>query len=220
MSSNEYLVQYGVPAFVGRFAAAGGGFARGERVVVRSPRGPEFGTVLCEPDARFAGLIDPAAGGELLRRATADDEARAAELGGLARRLLAAAGERTAAGVPVCFLDAEALLDGEAVILHALPWGEADLTPLLGELSRAFGLAVRLHDLTRVPVVRESAAGCGKPGCGSRGGCSSGGCSTGGGCGTSGCSRGEAKSADELTAYFADLRAKLEADAARRTALN
>jgi hypothetical protein len=55
----------------------------------------------------------------------------------------------------------------------------------------------------------EKSYSCGKPDCGSGSGCTS--CGTGGGCSTESCSRGAVKSAEDLTAYFADLRAKMEA---------
>ena len=78
MTADGYLVQYGRSAYVGRFAVAGGlTTSRGDRVVVRTPRGVELGEVLCGADDRFAGGLDPAAGGELLRPAGPDDLADA-----------------------------------------------------------------------------------------------------------------------------------------------
>jgi hypothetical protein len=212
-ASSEYLVQYGRPAFVGRFVAAAVPCVRGDRVVVRTPRGLELGTVLCEPDARFAHLVGPAVDGDLLRPAGPDDLSRAETLAGRSPTILATA-DRLAAGsaAPVAFLDAEVFLDGTAAVLHAVAWGDTDLTPLLDAVSREVGLTVRLHDTGRTPVAKDAPEppGCGKPGCGSEsGGCSS--CGTGGGCSTGGCSRGQVKSADELTHYFADLRQKMDA---------
>jgi hypothetical protein len=109
-------------------------------------------------------------------------------------------------------------------VLHGLPWGECDASPVFAALSDRFGLAVRLLDLSRVPTAGDppepAHAGCGKPGCGSgSGGCSSCGTGSGGGCSTGSCSRGKVKSADDLTAYFSDLRKKMEAQAASRTPL-
>jgi hypothetical protein len=208
-----YLVQYGKSGFVGRFRPADAEpHARGERVVVRSRRGLELGTVLCEPADRFDAPDD----GDLVRRA-ADDEAGPGEA--RASELLAAAQARAGElGLPLAIVDAEILLDGSAV-LHGLPWAECDATALFEELSARFGGPVRLLDLSRGPVANdEPAHGCGKPGCGSEsGGCSS--CGTGGGCSTGSCSRGSAASADDLTAYFRDLRAKMEQHVNRRTPL-
>lgn len=194
------LVRYGRGGFVGRFAARDT-FARGASVVVNGPRGTEVGTVLCAADgaaldghalreATDADAVSPEHEAELLREASAEAEAR---------------------GLPLAFVDAELTLDG-ALILHGLALAACDADPLFADLGKRFGLSVRFLDVG-VPAPKdapEPAAGCGKPGCGTEnGGCSS--CGTGGGCSTGSCSRGAVKSADELTAYFADLRAKMEA---------
>lgn len=193
------LVQYGRGGFVGRFAAREA-FARGARVVVSGPRGTEIGTVLCAADG-------PACDGDALRAATDRDTTsheREREL------LEAASALAEARGLPVALVDAELTLDG-ALILHGLAWSACNADPLFAELSARFGLNVQFLDLG-TPAEKEAPepAGCGKPGCGTEsGGCSS--CGTGGGCSSGSCSRGAAKSADELTAYFADLRTKMEA---------
>jgi hypothetical protein len=211
MSDVGYLVQYGRSAFVGRFTAAGE-FARGDRVVARTPRGVEVGTVLCESGERFAATISEGAGGAVIRPATIDDDVLAAAREAESTALLAAADE---AALPLAFLDAEIMLDGSAAILHALPCGPCDADPLFAELSARFGYPVRMLDLSRVPVVTDPPTGCGKPDCG-EGHCTS--CGTGGGCSSGSCSRGSVKSADDLTAYFAGLRASMEA--LGRTPLN
>lgn len=208
------LVQYGKSAFVGRFACPGDAPPRGTTVVVRTPRGVELGTALGPVDERFAGLLDAAAGGEVVRPATADDDAAAARAAALATVIVTAA-ER--GGRAVAFLDCEVTLDGRGAVLHAVPWEECDLDPLLAELSDRFGLAVRLMDVSRTPTLKdppEPKTTCDKPDCGTgEGNCSTGGCGTGGGCSTGSCSKGSVKSADELTAYFTDLRQKMEATA-------
>ena len=203
------LVQFGTSGFVGRFRSEEAAAARGESVVVRSPRGLELGTALGEVAERFAGQLDESAGGELLRTATDADRADAELARDLGHRLIDAA---DVFGQPAAFLDAEVTLDRRAAVLHALPWGECDLDPLLAELSDRFGLAVRLLDLRRTATVTdppEPKTSCG-PDCGTKD-CSSGGCGTGGGCSTGSCSKGSVKSAGELTAYFADLRRQMEA---------
>ncbi len=211
----EYLVQYGTSAFVGRFAATGTDLSRGDSVVVRSQRGLEIGSVLCESRSMLAFDV----GGELLRlTAPADDDAgqHAAQL---AFEILDAANLTDQA---VTFLDCEVTLDRRGAILHALPWGECQLDDHLAGLSDRFHLAVRLHDVSHVkPPIDppEPKTTCEKPGCGTaEGGCSS--CSTGA-CGTgSSCSKGKVNTAAELTSYFADLREKMEIQVAVRTPLN
>ena len=210
----DFLVQYGTSAFVGRFSSTVEP-ARGASVILRTPRGREFGTVLCEAKANAA--FD--ASGELLCEATpADAEARAgAEQLGFA--ILDAA---SLSDQPVTFLDCEVTLDRRGAVLHALPFGPCQLDALLAELSERFEVAVRVHDfsLAKPPVdPPEPKTTCEKPGCGTaEGGCSS--CSTGA-CGTgSSCSKGKVNTAAELTSYFSDLRRKMESQVAVRTPLN
>jgi cell fate regulator YaaT (PSP1 superfamily) len=218
------LVQFGRSGFVGRFASPVP-HERGTRVVVRGPRGVEPGIVLCEPGAQFAPALAPE--GDLLRTATPDDESRLALFPAREATLLAAASAAAEErGLPLAFVDAELTLD-DHLILHGLAWSACDATALFNDLSHRFNLSVRLLDLSQTPVARDpksAADGCGKPDCGSgtTGGCSS--CSTttgeSGGCSSGSCSRGSVKSAEELTAYFADLRQKMEAESANRTPLN
>lgn len=207
------LVQFGKSGFVGRFASAAA-VARGERAVVRGPRGVEIGFSLGELAERLAESLSVE--GELLRPATAEDEARTASFPTREAQLLSVSADAAAEqGLPLTFVDAELTLD-DRLILHGLAWDACDATPLFDALSARFGLAVRLLDLSQTQVSRDpkEAAGCGKPGCGTESsGCSTGGCSTGS------CSRGAVKSADELTAYFADLRRKMDASGVGRTPL-
>lgn len=201
------LLQYGRSAFVGRFAAADP-LPRGETVVVRSARGVELATVLGLVEDRFAAQFDD--DGEVLRVATAADHTAATTADELADAILAAATSHA-----VTFLDCEVTLDRRGAVLHAVPWGACDLDPLLAELSERFGLAVRLLDVSRMSTTvdpPEPKTTCDKPDCGG------GNCGSEGGCSSGGCSRKQVKSADELTAYFADLRQKMEA--AGRVTLN
>ena len=223
MQQPSCLVQFGRSGFVGRFTGTTA-VSRGERVIVRSPRGVEPGVVLCEPGEQFAPTLS--AEGQLLRIATAEDELHVATFSNRETELLTLAGEVvTERGLPLAFVDAELTLDGH-LILHGLPWDACDATPLFADLSARFGLTVRLLDLSQTAVTKDPpvTSGCGKPGCGtSNGGCSSCGTSSGGekggGCSTGSCARGKVKSADELTAYFSDLRRKMDAAAGTRTPL-
>jgi cell fate regulator YaaT (PSP1 superfamily) len=211
-------VQFGRSGFVGRFTSPVP-HERGTRVIVRGPRGVEPGVVLCEPAALVAHTL--ATEGDLLRTATPDDELRAARLPERETELMAAAvAAAEERGLPLTFVDAELTLD-EHLILHGLAWAECDATQLFEDLSHQFNLSVRLFDLSRTPVAHDpkiSPDGCGKPNCGSEaGGCTS--CGTTGGCSSGSCSRSAVKSAEELTAYFADLRQKMDAGT-NRTPLN
>ena len=219
MQAGEYLVNHGRAAFLGRFLnRAGTEFEHGDRVVLRTSRGLEAGTVLSEAKPAFAHLVGSALSGELLRPLSPEDRCSESAQRLRAERLLAEA--QTLADsllLPMTVLDAEILLDGELAILQALPFEECDAATFCDELSRRHSLLCQLHDLRQAPALPEpEKAGCGKPGCGSSGGgggCSS--CGTGGGCSTGSCSSGKVKNAEELTSYFSGLRQQMESQGRR-----
>jgi hypothetical protein len=202
VSERDYLVSYGAGGDFGRFrAAAPLACLRGDRVVVRSARGLELGAVLCPARARHERL--PA--GDLLRVAGPADEALALERDTAAQALLERAATLVAElDLPVEFLDAEVLLDGEHAVLHHVRWGDADIRPLVRSLAREHELQVTLTDLTR-PQPEAEAHGCSSCGSGG-GGCGNCG-SEGGGCKSGSC--GSVTPA-ELRAYFAGLRERME----------
>src|SRR5262245_61958526 len=175
------LVQYGRLAHVSRAACGSQRYTRGDRAVLRGPRGLELATILCDvPETTDLES-------ELLRVAAPDDIASAERNAVFGQELLTA----IESDLPITFIDVEVTLDRRAAILHALPFADCDATPLLAALSNRFGLAVRLLDLSRTPVATDppdpEKATCGKPDCGSgSGGCTT--CSTGGGCSTGSCS--------------------------------
>ena len=212
MTAPTYLVQYGLSAHIGCFRAhIAGRFVRSDRVVIRSPRGLELGTILCEPTRPFGTATD----GELLRTISDDDESKWSLLLQESQEILNAVNDAVV-DQPVQFVDAEPLLDGRTFLLHVLPWGEADISRILERLSAQLDRTLLVHDLSQLqsPTEEPEPSGCGKPGCGTEsGGCSS--CSTGGGCGTSSCSSGKVKSAAELTGFFKQLRTQMETDAKR-----
>ena len=210
-----YLVQYGALGHVGRFAAPDlPPLARGDSVVIDTPRGRELGRVLAPHAAGAASDSTHLAGGTLVRASTAADAELACEFAEVALDLARRA-EVLAGAEPLSVLEAEVLLDGSAVV-HVLPWSDCESTAWVETLARESGRAVRLHDAGQTafrPDPRTSCGdGCGTPskeggGCGTSegGGCSTGKCGSGGGC-----SRGQVTKADDLRAYFAELRAGME----------
>ncbi|MBO0699503.1 MAG: hypothetical protein J2P46_13995 [Zavarzinella sp.] len=202
----DYLVTYGHGGFLGRFRSATE-LRRDDRVVIRTVRGVELGTVLAESARPLPG---PDLGGEVLRLAGADDESAAAALATRAASILAdAQATAESLSLPLLFLDGEILLDGPA-ILQAVHWADCDATGLFEQLSARHGLRIQLADLTTAP--KSPARVCDT--CGEeKSGCSD--CGSGGGCSTGSCAKGSVKSAEELTAYFAGLRRQMEAAAAR-----
>lgn len=197
---HEYLISFGLNGDFAPFQS-GETLQRGDRVVVKSSRGLELGTVLCESAARSAGMI-PGLGGQLVRRATSEDESLAQRLRQRTHQLFEDS-RRLAQeqNLPLEVLDVEILLDDRHATLHVLGDGGQ---PLIEALSAKYGIAITVEDLA-IPAPAPD-TGCGKPDCGSgHGGCST--CSTGGGCGT-GC--GSPELSRQTAEYFSQLRQKME----------
>lgn len=209
-----YLVQFGRSAYVGRLRSDQP-ISRGRQVVVLTPRGEELGSILCETDERFGQQIETET--DLIRLATeVDERLRVTHLEIGSAMLTAAAALALQHQLPMTFLDIELLHDGRTAVLHGLAFGEADASTLFEELSQQFGLKVHFLDVSRSPAAplgSDQKSTCGKPDCGE------GNCSTSDGCSSGTCSRGQVKSAEDLSAYFLDLRQRMEADR-RRHSLN
>lgn len=197
----DYLVSYGLLGDFGRFRAAEPIVARrGDRVVVRTPRGLEAGEVMSPASTGHARFLPEGTTGPLLRFFTPADEQAIDQSREHAQEFFSAAKDRAMLlDLPLEVIDAEVLLDREHAVLHLVRWEDCDVRPLVSGLSKQFGCHVLLQDLTRVEDHHHGCSSCGS------GGCESGGCSTGG-CGT--CGKGSAK---EVQEYFAGLREQMHA---------
>jgi hypothetical protein len=202
----EYLIQYGVSAFVGRFRNPTEGFERRTGVVIQSPRGTELGTILEEIHPALCNSLTYSVEGELLRVMSEDDITQAKLDRKQANQILATLDVGTA---PIAVLDAEMLHGGRGLILHVLPWESCQLDAWLAALGDDVKMPVRVLNVGQLALTvdpPEPTSKCGSGGCGTGGGCGT----TGGGCSTGSCSKGSVKSASELTEYFAGLRKQME----------
>jgi hypothetical protein len=204
--ASQYLVSHGKSGGFGRFAATQPlDLARGDRVIIRTARGLEIGTVLCLASERQVQILARTSPGWIERPVEpADDEAQR-RLQRLGQQMFDHA--RASAGrlqLAVEIVDIDMLLDGSAAIIQFLGPEAVDCTPLLHELESEFGLTVLLENLAALsPDVEDNEHGCGKPDCGQmNGGCAS--CSTTGGC--SACGGGKV----DMAAYFSHLRSKMD----------
>jgi hypothetical protein len=207
IQTREYLVNYGQGGFLGRFRSANV-HVREDRIIIRSPRGEEMGTVLGESATSVTG---PAVEGNVLRAATSQDLECLDRLRKLASGVVTEAQSLAEEmHLPLLVLDGEMLLEPREAILHTVHWDECDATPMFEELSRRRGFLVKVADLTARPALAaKTCATCGDE----KSGCDS--CGSGGGCSSGSCSSGSVKSAEELTTYFAGLRKQMEAADAR-----
>jgi PSP1 C-terminal conserved region len=216
MDSQEYLLSFGLAGEFGRFrAAAPLALCRGERVVVRSPRGVEIAYVLRETTPGHAQFLPNTSVGQLLHRLRPEDERTEIQMRARGQRLFERGQQlATELELPLELLDVEVLLDGQHAALHYLRWADGDVRPFVSTLSREFELHVALVDLTpsrEASTHEEEPNGCGRPNCGQQagGGCST--CGTGGGCATCGTAKPQ-----DVETHFAQLREQMER---RRTAL-
>jgi hypothetical protein len=210
--SDQFIASYGKSGGLGCFTArTEAAFQRGDRVLLRTPRGLEAGVVLGGATLRQARLLGAQATGEIVRPLDAQDEASIQKLRQasddvftLARRLAA---ERR---LPVEVLDVELLADGKHAILHVAARTDDGLSEVVAEMEQQSGFEVRFENLALSATTADEPAdepahgGCGKPDCGKAGG---GGCSS---CGAGGCSSCGSGPVD-LRPYFEHLRAKMEA---------
>jgi len=203
-SEREYVVRYGLLGDFGRFRPeVPVDCRRGDLAVVRSLRGLEVGHVLGPATPQHDRFLPAATAGTLLRLATEEDRRAANRARRLGQEVFDEARRRARTlSLPLEIIDVEVLLDSDHVVLHFVRWADGDLRDLVSTLSKQFSMHVLLQDLTKADAVHEE-HGCGS--CGS-GGCGSGGCGSGG-CGTGGCSSAKA---DDVRAYFAALREKMQ----------
>lgn len=186
MAEPEYLLSYGNAGDFGRFRCAEPlACERGNRVVVRSPRGQELGIILRPANAGHGRLLADQFVGQILRLATEGDLELAERMQQRSQRLFEDA-RRFASelDLPMEILDVEILLDGRQAVIHYLRWADCDPRPLMDPLSQRYHLLITLHDLA-MPAAEQTeehgeetgcgAGGCGAGGCGS---CSAGHCAT------------------------------------------
>lgn len=202
-NTREFLVTHGCAAALSRCHNGPVAPQRGNTVVIRSSRGLELASVLCEAAPDLPAI----ASAEFLRLATIEDHDHSREADRLGRRLLDDGQFLIEArSLPLALLDAEVMLDRSQAVVHLLRWSETTFTPFIEELQSRHSLRVVLLDRSKPQEQHHHCSSCGEGGCGS---CGDGGCSTGGGCSSGNCSRGSIKTAEELTKYFAGLREQM-----------
>jgi hypothetical protein len=164
----NHLVQTGLFGVVGRFRATDRGRREaGTRVICRTSRGLETGTVL-KPLASDERTAD----GDLLRQVAPEDQLLIDRIEQFrdhayqtCRRLL------QQRGLSAALVDVEHLFDGQTLYFYFLGEVSDEVSQMIGELAEAYEARVKFRRFSQL-----LAAGCG-PDCGTRiGGCSDGGC--------------------------------------------
>lgn len=167
--SNEFLVRYGQMRLLGEYSGlVGQEHPRGQRVVVRSDRGTEFGEILCPITDRVSQFLESPVRGEILRVAVPEDLGAEPQLA-----------ESRTAGFDACrefiakrrlqmeLVDVEILLGRERMVFYYLSEKRVDFRELVKDLARAMQTRIEMRQIG----VRDEAklladyGDCGKPVC-------------------------------------------------------
>ena len=139
----------------------------GDRVVVRTARGLEIGTVRGGPEdiptSELDSEIKP-----IVRKATEDDVRRDEENAEREREAMEIAAKKIGKhGLPMKPIEAECTLDGSRVVLHFSAEGRVDFRALVRDLARALHTRVELHQVgvRDEAKLRGGLGHCGRPLC-------------------------------------------------------
>jgi len=167
--AKTYVVRYGQMRSLGEYAGlAGQEHPRGQRVVVRSDRGTELGEVLCPATDRSAMFLENPVRGEILRTATAEDQAAETPLAELQKRGFATCREFIVKRrLQMDLVDVEAIFGRERMVFYYLAEKRVDFRELVKDLARALQTRIEMRQIG----VRDEAklladyGDCGKPVC-------------------------------------------------------
>jgi cell fate regulator YaaT (PSP1 superfamily) len=158
LDAGYYAVRIGVHGQVGRFTTASENFRRGTRVICRTARGLEIGSVLNR--LRQSGSAE-AADGQIVRRLTSEDQLLWSHLQELALQSQTACQAWLNASQSLDqLLEVEPLFDGRTLYFHFLNDVSADTETQLDRLASIFQETVASSHFSRLLE-----HGCG-PGCG------------------------------------------------------
>ena len=170
-----HLVRYSLLGQIGRFSSADAvRYPRNSRVIVRSVRGLEIGTVLAQPAAEDASA---SLQGQILRRMTVEDDLLQARLDKHRQEAYAACVSLLSEnGVNASLVDVEHLFDGEGLFFYFLGEVPEAAERLTARLAETYETSVEFRRFAET-----LAEGCG-PGCGTEEAMGQGGCESCSGC--------------------------------------
>jgi len=167
--SARYIVRYGAMRHLGEFSARAPEFSRGAQVIVRSPRGTEWGEVLCSATDRtreYLGSVDSQ--GKVLRGVTPDDERLRDDLYRREQESFAGGRELIAErSMAMQLVDVELLFGLEKIVFYYTAEGRVDFRELVKALAKRFQSRIEMRQIG----IRDEAklladyGDCGKPTC-------------------------------------------------------
>lgn len=168
--AKRYIVRYGSTRQIAEFSArTGEEYERSAQVIVRSPRGTEWGEVLCEATDRtraYLGKVDSS--GRMIRVATPDDERQRDCIWKKEQEIFSTCQRITASqSLAMQIVDVEHLFGGEKLVVYYLSEVRIDFRELVKLLAREFQLRIEMRQIG----IRDEAklladyGDCGKPVC-------------------------------------------------------
>ena len=166
-ASLEYVVRCGAMRRLGVMSSQQR-FRYGDEVVVRSTRGTEIGTVLCEATSAAADFLEEPTAGQILRALNDDDRHQWQHLGGkTAEDMATCQGCVDRLQLEMELVDVERLLGGELVVVYFLAERRVDFRQLVRDLAKQFQTRIEMRQIG----VRDEAklladyGDCGRPIC-------------------------------------------------------
>ncbi|TWU36066.1 PSP1 domain-containing protein [Novipirellula artificiosorum] len=163
----QYVVRCGSMRILG-VMRANQSWRYGDQVVVRTARGTEIGTVLCEATAAAIEHLPEPTDGSILRQVSSDDRSKRDQYEAIAREDIDGC-QRSAnqLGLEMQIVDVERLLGGERIIVYYLAEQRVDFRQLVRELAGHFQTRIEMRQIG----VRDEAklladyGDCGQPIC-------------------------------------------------------
>ena len=162
------IVRYGVMGLLGRFVHSPDSWRSGQRVVIKSDRGMEIGTVLCDWVSGGSPGVSPQIRGEIVRLVAHADEVEERHLHESEQRELDFCEERIRTqNLPMKLVAAEHLFGGDRVLFYFLSDSRVDFRVLVRDLVQEFQTRIEMRQIG----VRDEARllgdyeRCGRPLC-------------------------------------------------------
>jgi len=165
----RYILRYGATRAVGLFSPRGQDhYARGTKVIARTPRGLEAAEVLAEATDEQAKLLESSGGGQIMREMSGEDFN---ELTHIREREPVAFETCTnhvaRLGLPMQLVDLEQVFGGERLVIYYLSEERVDFRDLVKALASEFQTRIEMRQIG----VRDEAklladyGDCGQPVC-------------------------------------------------------
>lgn len=163
----EYVARFGSMRILGVFGSRET-YRYNDKVVVRTDRGTEIATVLCEATATALGSMDEPIQGRIVRRVSDDDQGQWDHIQTQTRDDLALCQRCIdALGLKMDLVDVERLLGGERIVVYYVAEGRVDFRQLVRDLAGEFQTRIEMRQIG----VRDEAklmadyGDCGQPLC-------------------------------------------------------